>query len=463
TCGHLQICRILVENGAELLALNADGNMPYDICDDEITLDYIETQMDRIGITQEMIDKTRGEVENKMLIDLQNLVKKKSQGSLRSIDDILSYRNLEGVTPLHIASANGYQTVVEYLLKQNVSINLQDNDGWTPIHAAAFWCQQGVLAQLIETGADIYEKIPDGRSALDLCDDPDLRAFLVDFRKQNIRNQEKAAAAAAAAELQQKTSHRHSVNTNTVSNGTTSRTGTLYESRSSVSSPYGSGSSLNRTSSIRRASIRDREKVKKLNENFLDVLQAKDKIQEDADEPIANVITSNGALPTTTKLTTKEERANSVTTATDSTVREPATATTTTSVKKSIAPVIEVTLPPLKVPPPLPPTQTTADTLSDVKRRREERRRGIGGSSSTVPPAVTSTPPTLPMIDTNHKTNNGNTNNNNTNNNTKISNGIYASTKDDPLHRFTSPKHIEIRDQHKIDDDREKRICCTIL
>jgi ankyrin repeat protein len=121
--------------------------MPYDICDDDITLDYIETQMDRIGITQEMIDKTRSQVENQMLIDLQCLVKKKSQGSSRSIDDILSYRTAERVTPLHIASANGYQTVVEYLLKQHVSINLQDSDGWTPIHAAAFWCQQAILSK----------------------------------------------------------------------------------------------------------------------------------------------------------------------------------------------------------------------------------------------------------------------------------------------------------------------------
>ena len=147
TCGHMHICRILIENGAELLALNADGNMPYDICDDELTLDYIETQMDRIGITQEMIDKTRGQVETQMLNDLQNLIQRKGQTSIRSIDDILSYRNDEGVTPLHIASANGYQTVVEYLLKQRVSINLQDGDGWTPIHAASFWCQQPIIGK----------------------------------------------------------------------------------------------------------------------------------------------------------------------------------------------------------------------------------------------------------------------------------------------------------------------------
>jgi protein phosphatase 1 regulatory subunit 16A len=145
TCGHTQICKILIENGAELLSLNADGNMPYDICDDDKTLDYIETQMDRIGITQDMIDKTRSHIENRMLMDLQILTKNKS--SLRSIDDILSYRNDENATPLHIASANGYQTVVDYLLQQHVSINLQDADGWTPLHAAAFWCQQATLGR----------------------------------------------------------------------------------------------------------------------------------------------------------------------------------------------------------------------------------------------------------------------------------------------------------------------------
>ena len=118
--------------------------MAYDICDDDRTLDYIETQMDRIGITQEMIDSTRSQIENQMLSDLQTLVNT-STSSSRLIDDILSYRNDEGATPLHIASANGYQTVVEYLIQQHVSINLQDRDGWTPIHAAVYWCQQPII------------------------------------------------------------------------------------------------------------------------------------------------------------------------------------------------------------------------------------------------------------------------------------------------------------------------------
>ena len=32
-------------SGAELLAVNSDGNMPYDLCEDEPTLDVIETCM----------------------------------------------------------------------------------------------------------------------------------------------------------------------------------------------------------------------------------------------------------------------------------------------------------------------------------------------------------------------------------------------------------------------------------
>ena len=35
--------------GAELLAVNADGNMPYDLCEDGVTLDYIESEMAKAG------------------------------------------------------------------------------------------------------------------------------------------------------------------------------------------------------------------------------------------------------------------------------------------------------------------------------------------------------------------------------------------------------------------------------
>lgn len=39
-------------SGADLLAVNADGNMPYDICEDEYTLNYIESEMAKRGASR---------------------------------------------------------------------------------------------------------------------------------------------------------------------------------------------------------------------------------------------------------------------------------------------------------------------------------------------------------------------------------------------------------------------------
>lgn len=43
------------------------------------------------------------------------------------------------VAQLHIAAANGYLRVVEFLLDHNVAANVKDNDDWQPVHAAACW------------------------------------------------------------------------------------------------------------------------------------------------------------------------------------------------------------------------------------------------------------------------------------------------------------------------------------
>jgi protein phosphatase 1 regulatory subunit 16A len=59
-----------VYSGANLLAVNADGNMPYDICEEEACLEEIEGEMARRGVTQLLIDETRASTEMHMLADL---------------------------------------------------------------------------------------------------------------------------------------------------------------------------------------------------------------------------------------------------------------------------------------------------------------------------------------------------------------------------------------------------------
>lgn len=168
TCGHLNLVEILVENGANLLAVNGDGNMPFDICEDEATLDYIESQMVKRGITQEMIDFTRASTEMQMISDLEKQV---ADGKdLNSADE-------NGVTQLHIASANGYLSVVKFLLKHGVNVNICDKDLWRPLHGAACWGSEQhskVVELLVEAGANMNAKTVNDETIFDLCDNSEL-------------------------------------------------------------------------------------------------------------------------------------------------------------------------------------------------------------------------------------------------------------------------------------------------
>lgn len=73
------------------MAVNADGNMPYDICEDEHTLDYIEGEMAKRDVTQQLIDETRALTEKQMLVDMQKIAD--NNGDLESYDS-------QGATPV---------------------------------------------------------------------------------------------------------------------------------------------------------------------------------------------------------------------------------------------------------------------------------------------------------------------------------------------------------------------------
>lgn len=93
-CKCLMSCSFF--RGANLLAVNADGNMPYDICEDDATLDYIEGEMASRGVTQSLIDETRSATETHMLNHLK-MMKSKGQS--------LMFRDQQGATPVSIAEA----------------------------------------------------------------------------------------------------------------------------------------------------------------------------------------------------------------------------------------------------------------------------------------------------------------------------------------------------------------------
>ncbi|XP_023272596.1 protein phosphatase 1 regulatory subunit 16A isoform X2 [Seriola lalandi dorsalis] len=176
TCGHTGLVQLLIQAGADLLAVNADGNMPYDLCEDEATLELLEMVMAEQGITQDRIDECRGAKERAMLADIQALVQ--SKADLNTQDD-------NGATLLHIASANGYISVAELLLENRAQVELKDSDGWTPLHAASCWGQIQMVELLVAHGASLSTKSVLEETPLDVCMDEEVRAKLMDLKHKH--------------------------------------------------------------------------------------------------------------------------------------------------------------------------------------------------------------------------------------------------------------------------------------
>ncbi|XP_061297145.1 protein phosphatase 1 regulatory subunit 16A-like [Pezoporus flaviventris] len=185
TCGHLGLVQLLIQRGADLLALNSDGNMPYDLCEDEATLDCLESAMAAQGITQEKIEEARAAPERGMLAEIRRL--------LDAGEDLDAPRG-HGATLLHVAAANGYMEAAELLLEHRAGIAVRDWDGWEPLHAAACWGQLPILELLVAHGADLNSKSELDETPLDVCGDERTRSKLLELKHKRaavMKSQEK--------------------------------------------------------------------------------------------------------------------------------------------------------------------------------------------------------------------------------------------------------------------------------
>ncbi|KAJ8367711.1 hypothetical protein AAFF_G00311090 [Aldrovandia affinis] len=159
TCSHTGLTHTLIQHGADLLAVNSDGNMPYDLCEDDSVLDIIETSMANCGITQGMINEMRASLEQRMLGDVQRL--------LRDGEDV-NLHDSQGVTLLHIAAAGGYVEVVELLLQGEGQSSGTETDG--------------NLSTLQPAGASLNARTCLDETPIDLCEDEEFRALLLDLK-----------------------------------------------------------------------------------------------------------------------------------------------------------------------------------------------------------------------------------------------------------------------------------------
>ncbi len=114
------------------------------------------------------------------------------------------YKDEDGFTPLHLAAANGYKTMAEFLLANKADVNAKDNSQSTPLHqvVAASGEHVDLVELLITHKADVnaadtngltplhYATLADNGKAVKLLlthgAHPDVREK-VDGRSQSLR------------------------------------------------------------------------------------------------------------------------------------------------------------------------------------------------------------------------------------------------------------------------------------
>lgn len=147
--GNWRICNMLFSHGADPLAVNAEGDLPFDLVNDLKVEGVIKREMESKGVNaddDDAVEALRSVPEEAMLADVEEAVA--NGGDINAQGDY-------GATCLHVASCNGYVEVLNLLLEQpSINPNIQDKDGNTPLHLAVAHNQYDCVLSLWAQGSD---------------------------------------------------------------------------------------------------------------------------------------------------------------------------------------------------------------------------------------------------------------------------------------------------------------------
>ncbi|NXF45929.1 MYPT2 phosphatase, partial [Oceanites oceanicus] len=180
SCGYLNIAEYLISHGANVAAVNSEGEVPSDIAEEAAMKDLLLEQVKKQGVD---LDLARKEEEQQMLQDARQWL------NSGRIEDIKQPRT--GATALHVAAAKGYSEVMRLLIQAGFNLNVQDNDGWTPLHAAAHWGVKEACSILAEALCDMDIRNKLGQTPFDVADEGLVEHLEMLQKKQTVLRSEK--------------------------------------------------------------------------------------------------------------------------------------------------------------------------------------------------------------------------------------------------------------------------------
>uniref|UniRef100_A0A0X3PAB3 Uncharacterized protein n=1 Tax=Schistocephalus solidus TaxID=70667 RepID=A0A0X3PAB3_SCHSO len=160
SCPYPELTKLLLDHGADVGIASFDMELPIDVAQDKDTQTILREAMDKQKVDAAAARKAE---EQQMLDDAKMWLK---TGQYPTVID-----SRTGATALHIAAAKDYSAVLEILLKlPGIDVDVVDNDGWTPLHAAAHWAQERPLRLLAVAGASFDRITLTNQSIFDVAD-----------------------------------------------------------------------------------------------------------------------------------------------------------------------------------------------------------------------------------------------------------------------------------------------------
>ena len=206
--GFFHITKLLIKKGSNVNLQNKEGRTPLFLGvknkheqlikllienEADVTIGYKENSTDRIYLVR---GKGRGRAAWQYVLVKKHLLglflKRTNGGSLDgadfgavlrsgwgkdppegTIDQILEecdFKEIPGVTVLHIASKeNNEPEIIDLLVKSGANVNAQDAEGFTPLHMATIHGNLKIVKKLVDLDADVNIVTTDGKNAAELA------------------------------------------------------------------------------------------------------------------------------------------------------------------------------------------------------------------------------------------------------------------------------------------------------